>query len=610
MKALIFILLAFSSIAYGQEQLAVRLNENGLMKIMQMALKYNTGTTGSRTVVVPKNIYKFKVKQKDLSTNKVIEVLNEISDLDFTKDLDFFLQSSDIKITGEVDQKSLATTIMNSKADGFDLTLSINISKVTLTATSLSLCEDRIKTKCGLGLKTTATGLKITTLNKPVMLTSTMRVSIKQGMASVQILSVGSNLESKSPPTLDVNFTNLEVPKISIIINDQETELDTSRLREQILARKSFMGKKLMAFAGDFIAADLAEMLNVYLKSTQVATTVNVYTHDEPVTFNDFTYKPEIYVHPVDALYVRPAFRIEPIQKVVLVKPAVSVMKTLMDQFTDVVRQARVDLSLKAIKTPSNKDIQLAGLLNFILNKTTYKVKNTLGNSTRTLPALDLSAYRSSDINLAISEPVINGALELVNSTGLFNELLQEVASSPELSINNVKLHFTYSNSLKAIINASVDLNKVRTDFWSDPGGWIETGIGQWLESDNNGGVIYFPLELEIVPVIGKNATTGEATLSIKFKSVFNGDTLLNTYKYPSNVSKMNNVVRKAVIKKLRGKLDEYANKTFTIDLKKFLNQSGVEFMPKSIVFNQAAYMFLNLDIKDIKFDNLNPNKK
>ena len=173
-----------------------------------------------------------------------------------------------------------------------------------------------------------------------------------------------------------------------------------------------------------------------------------------------------------------------------------------------------------------------------------------------------------------------------------------------------MKLHFTYSNSLKAIINASVDLKKVRTDFWSDPLGWAQTGIGQWLESNNNNGVIYFPLELEIVPVIGKNATTGEATLSIKLKSVFNGDSLLNTYKYPSNVSNMFKVVRKAVLTKLHAKMDEYANKSFEIDLKKFLNQSGVEFMPKSIVFNQAAYMFLNLDIKDIKFDSLNPNKK
>ena len=96
----------------------------------------------------------------------------------------------------------------------------------------------------------------------------------------------------------------------------------------------------------------------------------------------------------------------------------------------------------------------------------------------------------------------------------------------------------------------------------------------------------------------------------IKIKSVFSGGSLLNTFKYPSNVGDMFNVVRKAVLTKLHDQLDKYADKSFEIDLKKFLNQSGVEFMPKSITFNNAAYMFVNLDIKDIKFDSLNPNKK
>jgi hypothetical protein len=279
-----------------------------------------------------------------------------------------------------------------------------------------------------------------------------------------------------------------------------------------------------------------------------------------------------------------------------------------MDQFTQVVRHAQIDLSLKSITTPSNKDVQLAGVLNFVLNHTVFRVNNTLGNSTRTLPVLDLSAHRGHDINLAISEPVINGALDLVNSTGLFNELLGEVSDVDALSIRNLKLHFTTTNSIKAIANVSVDLKKVRTSFWKDPQGWAETGIGTWLERNNNDSVIYFPLELEIIPVV-LNSALG-ATLSIKIKSAFSGENLLNTYKYPSNVGDMFKIVRKGVLKKLHDQLDQYADKVYAIDLKKFLNQSGVEFTPKSISFNQAAYMLINLDIKDIKFNSKNPTKK
>ena len=650
MKAFGLFLLMVSSVSYGQEQMAVRLNENGLIKIMQMAIKYNSGAAGSRTVVVPQNMYKFTVKQKDLVANPIVNIVSEISNLNLNKDVDFFLHTSDIKVTGVVDQKSLVTSISNSKPSGFDLKLSINLSKVSLTGTSMSLCEDRLKKvkKCGAGLKAIIKNLKISTLNRPIVLTSMMRVSVAKGLASVSVLSVNSNLESKSPPTLDINFSSLEMPKISIVINDQETELDTSRLRDQIIERKAFLGKKLLGFAGEFIANDLAEMINVYLNNTKIATTIEVYHRNAPTTFQEIDYKPRFYTAAVDNTYVRPAIVIAPIKiktpvpstptnakkvspefydpyKVAIdntfvkspvmyasyqAKPAVDVMKVLMEQFSQVVRHAQIDLSLKKLNTPLNKDVELSGLLNFVLNHTTFKVKNTLGNSARVLPALDLSSQRGHDINLAISEPVINGALDLVNSTGLFNDLLEEVSDVGGLTINSLKLHFTYSNSLKAVANVAIDLKKVRTSIWNDPIGWAETGIGAWLERNNNNGIIYFPLEIEILPVVTNDISTGGVRLSIKIKSAFSGEKLLNTYKYPSNVGDMFNIVRKGVLKKLHGQLDQYANKKFEIDLTKFLNQSGVEFLPKSIVFNQAAYMLVNLDIKDIKFNSTNPKQK
>jgi hypothetical protein len=56
MKALFLFLLMFSSLTFAQEQLALRLNENGLLKIMKMALQYNSGTSGNTTVVIPQEI--------------------------------------------------------------------------------------------------------------------------------------------------------------------------------------------------------------------------------------------------------------------------------------------------------------------------------------------------------------------------------------------------------------------------------------------------------------------------------------------------------------------------------------------------------------------------
>jgi hypothetical protein len=616
MKGLLTLLLMAPFLSIAQEQLAVRVNESGLMKVMQMALKYNTGTHSSRSVVIPQNLYQFTVKQKDLAANPIVSILGEISDINLNKDLDFYLKTSDIKVTGVVDPKSLVTKITNSHPGGFDFSLTINLSKVIISTPSLSLCEDRLPKikKCGGGIKATVKTLKVATLNRPISISSTMRLTNKEGVATVKVLNVNSNLDTKSSPSIDINFESLEIPRIAIVINGQETELDTSRLKEKVLEKKQFLGKKLLSFAGDFIAHDLAEMLNIYLVNSPVSTTIQVYQRQQEATYNERTFK-DPYVAPRDHTYVKPQIVIArdntyvkpPVVMAYEPKPATDVMKVLMEQFARVVRHAQVDLSLKTIKTPLNKDIELTGVLNFVLNHTTFRVKNTLGNSARVLPSLDLGEFRQNDVNLAISEPLLNGALDLVQSTGLFNDLLAEISDEDSLSVNSLKLHFTNGGSLKAVVNVSVDLKKVRTSFWKDPKGWAETGIGVWLERNNNNSVIYFPIEIEVIPVVARDPATGGVSLSIKVNSAFKGDQLLNSYGYPSNVGNMFNIVRQGVMTKLHSQLDQYAGKKFEIDLDKFLNQSGVVFLPKSIVFHKAAYMLVNLDIKDIKFDSKKP---
>ena len=616
MKALLTLLLMAPFLSIAQEQLAVRVNESGLMKVMQMAIKYNTGIHSSRSVVIPQNLYQFTIKQKDIASNPIMSILGEISDINLNKDLDFYLKTSDIKVSGVVDPKSLQTKITNSHPGGFDFSLTINLTKVIITTPSLSLCEDRLLKvkKCGAGLKASVKTLKVATFNRPVSISSTMRLINKDGVASVKVLNVNSNLDTKTSPSIDINFESLEIPRIAIVINGQETELDTSRLKEKVLEKKHFLGKKLLSFAGDFIAHDLAEMLNIYLVNSPVSTTIQVYQRQQEAAFRERTFK-DPYIAPRDNTYVKPHIVIArdntyvkpPVVMAFEPKPATDVMKVLMEQFARVVRHAQVDLSLKTIKTPLNKDIELTGLLNFVLNHTTFRVKNTLGNSSRVLPALDLGEFRQNDVNLAISEPLLNGALDLVHSTGLFNDLLAEISDEDSLSVNSLKLHFTNGGSLKAVVNASVDLKKVRTSFWKDPRGWAETGIGVWLERNNNNSVIYFPIEIEVIPVVARDPVTGGVSLSIKVNSAFKGDQLLNTYGYPSNVGNMFNIVRKGVMTKLQSQLDQYAGKSFVIDLDKFLNQSGVVFLPKSIVFHKAAYMLFNLDIKDIKFDSKKP---
>jgi hypothetical protein len=581
---------------FAQEQLALRLNENGIMKILRMAVQYNTSSKESRTVVIPQNLYKFTIPKAKLHSNPIVPIVNEISDLNLNRDLDFYLNTSDIRINGNVDARSLKAQIFNSHNNGFDIKLSLNLPSVVVNGPRLSLCEDKQKglKKCGSGLKATLTQLQIHTTGRPVVISAILRLRTDGKVARVSVRSVDSNLEGKGAPGLNINFRSIDVPRIAIVIDGQETELDTSKLKNEILKRKHFLSQKLLGFAADFIARDVAEMINVYLVKKEIATSYQIYKKDNHGNFDEFLTKRNF---PLRDVFVR--------KKVVLAREQ-NPMTAMMSQISEVIRSAQVTLSLQKISTPGNKDIELAGLLSFFLRGREIHVRSTLGNSNRPLPKLELITHRNHDINLAISEPLINGALDLANSTHLFQEIFESLSPVQGFAIKNVKLHFSGNKALVAVVNAQVDLKKLEAKGIRS---WFKNKIAAWIERNNNNAIIYFPIEVTVIPFF-KTLPGGGTGLDLRVLSPFNYSELPNRYNYPTNVPDMNEMVKDGVMEELRDSLEPHTNKTYSVDLSKFLNQAGVVFLPKSISINQGAYLLMNLDIVDIKFNSMNPHQR
>lgn len=603
---LMLVLSLFSGQIFAQEQMVLRLNEQGIMKILRMAVQYNTATKESRTVVIPKNIYKFTIPKQQLLSNPIIPVVNEISDLNMNKDLDFYFNTSEIKVSGNVDVKSLSAQIFNSSESGFDVKLSLNLPQINLTGASLSLCENKQRNtkNCGSGLKATMNQLRVTTVSRPVVLSIVLRLKTDGKVARVSVRSVDSNLDNKSAPGLDINFKSIDIPRIAIVINGQETELDTSRLKGEIMKRKSFLAKKLLAFAGDFIANDVAEMINVYLVNKSIATSYQIYKkdNDKMAKFDEFLSERQNFNVP-DGTYVRPPVVLYNLKSQSQVDP----MTSMMGQISEIIRNAQFGVSLKKITTPGNKDIELSSLISFMLNGRQIKVRNMLGNNpARKLPALNLDSQRNNDVTMAISEPLINGALDVANSTHLFQEIFEAVSPVQGFSIKTVKIHFQNERALVAVVNAQVDLKKIKSKGIKS---WFKNTIAAWLERNNNNAVIYFPIEVMVVPVF-KRLPNGGTGLDLKVLSPFNYVNLPNKFNYPSNVPDMTETVKDGVMDELKESLEPHTNKTYSVDLTKFLNQSGVIFQPKSISITQNAYLMMNLDIVDIKFNSQNPNQR
>jgi hypothetical protein len=592
-----WLLLIFCLIgAEAQDHLGVRISPSGVKEVLQGLVKNHSGTV--EKIKIPSNLYEIKIKQKDLISNPLIATLNEISNINLNKDLTIFLKTDELSLNGDLDQKSVKINISDVTSQGLKLKISVKFNSLILKADSLSLCEDResLKTKkCGQGLKLNVSGLSLRTISQPLELSLLLEVRIQNGLAIARIISTQSNLDVKRSPKIDINFKSLSVPRISIVINGQETELDTSTLREKILEKKQFLSKKLLSFASTYIAGDLVGVLNKYLKDKSLSTKISILNKESKAL--DLDWPLNLNYLPADNTYVRhPILFRSNADKVI---SADDIFETLMRQLSDVIRQAKLDLTIKKINSLQDQSLEIRGLFDFILNHGRFEVGDTLGNGQRKLPQLDMNNKSDDHILIAISEPVINGALDLANSTGLFQEMADELIKEKSLSLKSVRLHFFNPESFKLITNLEIDLKKLRTNFWKNPIEWAETEIGIWLERNNNNSVIYFPLEFEIVPV-ASYSESGEAKISIKIRTALKDDLILNTYNYPSNVGQMFQMVRKAVIKKLQQQLDSFENKNFELDITKFTSDYGIKFKPKTIKFEDKAYILLGADIVDV----------
>lgn len=586
---------------WAQEQMSLRLNEKGILKILRKTIEYNSSSKGGRSVIIPADIYKFTLPKEKILSNPLIPVINEISDLDLRKDLTFYLNTSDIKVNGKVDEQSLKTEIFNSHENGFDFKIKLNLPQVVLTANSLSLCEKLAKNKkyCGAGLKTEVSKLVVKTTKNPITISSVLRLKTSDQVARVSVISANSNLGLSNSPGLDIDFQGLLVPKIAIVIDGQETELDTSKLRGEILKRKDFLAQKLLAFAAEFITQDLAEMINIYLINKQVSTSYQIYRKEGLGHFDEFlSYNREIALR--DNTYVAPQVYLPPTYKNKVEDPGLQ----LIAQITEIIKSAQLGITLKKVSTPANKDIELSGIMSFMLNGNNIKVRNTIGNSGKPLPKLNLNSFLNDDVVVAISEPLVNGALDVANSTKLFQQILNKVSPVKGFSIRNVKFHFLNDKSFVAVVNAQVDLNEVESDGISS---WIKNKIGAWLERNNNNSKIYFPIEVRVLPII-KKLDGGRTTLDLKVISPFGGSGLPNSFNYPSNVPSMTAIVRDSVLEQLKDALQSYMNKSYAVDLTKILNQSGVVFLPKTIKIHQNSFLVVGMDLVELKFNASNPN--
>lgn len=610
------LLCLFSSALLAQDQLMIRVNQTGILSVMESALEYNQRGQGRTGFQVPAGLYDFKVKRADLQANPIVRILQEVSNVDLNRDLPFYLYNSVVNVDGGIDKASLRTAVSNYTAQGFDLKITFAINKLSLRANELSLCENKRGRRCG-------NGLKATFRNSTVALRSGSRINAEANFkvdttstqAKMRLVRVTSNLNTRNGPRIDINIGSVVVPPISIIINGQEAQLDTSNLRAEIMARKEFLANKLLEFSAEFIAEDLSEMVNKALKNQCLPTQlriIEIANQDVPAPRGGFRSQP--YVIAADnTRVVRPRIDYSIQSPSVFPgdnRPAPTFMELLQRDLASIIKSANFDLSLKSIRSPLNQDIEIRANGSFVMNNRRWRVLDTVGNSTRKLPALNVDTIinRQDHFAVVLGEPVVNASMDLLQGMGVFQKVLEAQGKIGGVSVNSIKLHFksgatAAQDRLFAIGNLKVKLREIDADGIM---GWVKRAIAVWLERNNNNAILNFPVQFEVIPRFATQRD-GSVKLFLSVNSPFvNPTTLKNDYNYPNNVVSATKVVQESIVEILKENMGEYVNREFEFPLDQYLNMNGVSLQPKRMSMLQSGYLLVAADIKKIDFAKLN----
>lgn len=615
MRILSILLLSGLSLSLmAQDQMMVRVNHEGIVTVMKKALEYNQGGGNGSGFKIPRGIYDLKVKRADLASNPIIQVLQEISDVNFNRDFPFYMYNSAVDVDGSIDTETLKSAVSNYTSRGFDLKLSFSVNKLSLKGSEISICEKKSGSRCGKGLKATIRNAGISLRNgNRINVVGDFRVDLSNNQAKVKLIKVTSNLNGRNAPQINITMGEVVVPPVSILINGQEAFLDTSSLRSEILNYRTFLSRKLLEFSAEFIAEDLAELVNIALQNQCLPTQLRVLeiaNEDRPAPNGG--YQLERHVVAADNTRVvlprvhfpsnLPSFRGE-------FQAPPTYMEMLQMDLATIIKSARFDINLKNIRTPLDKDIEIRANGSFVLNNRRWSVGSTVGNTTRRLPNLNMDTVinRKDHFAVAIGEPMLNASLDLLNNVGVFQKVLDAQDGTGGVYINSIKAHFKSGatpsqDRLFLVANARINLREISTD---GVGSWIRRSIAVWLERNNNNSVLYFPIQFEITPRF-VNQPNGSVKLFMRLNSPFsNATTLRNDYGYPNNVTSATSTVRNSVIDILKESLGGNANREFEFPLDSYLNLKGVSLKPKSIRMIQSGYFMVSADVKDINFNAL-----
>jgi hypothetical protein len=652
MKALIAVFMILQTyIAFAQSgDVVVHLNENFLSDITEASLegfKFGKGhkldfKVGAKRVTSTVDSSQFNQRTKD--------ILGIFMGHDISKPLiDFTYDISEIKVKGDLDQKSIRLSSYTKNGISF-VRLRGKIKNIEVKIDKIDICEtDQVQEgECLNGKKNSVEDLLIKQ-RKNLDVDILVQLNLDSPNEKVLIKSFNTSIDEISPSELlGIERATLAQFKDNELFKDEgnstESSIDVndSEIMAIILSKpimndifspifdnqhglEKYFSRDMRVRLNRDINKSLNE-LNERLTSQGQESDLGDIKLENEIVFNlDEQDQSEFFIPKIDSSTVEREY---------FEKRMVQLHGMTNRRIREQIKKHFWGLKIKLVKEDIqaiDKDLTLYYRIDIETgskNNGKHFRDKRLGNTFKLLGEPDFQTEGSCyDGSIAISEPAINSVLQLGSDLDIFNRFIQDNSFDESMKIDGAQLYMRSSKYFKdniprisIVADVEIDIGKTvdeREGFFKDLGDMAMKNLGMAIEffnpdsgfMDLDSNLMNFPLQLDYKVEVfdGKLVLTPESPLKA------DGELKNDFGKYSSDLDDKMSFVKEAVLKGVNKDFEPYddegnpqeTNKGLAspieLDMNNIFEKTNEIIIPKTVEIQDSGYLLLHINLDEQK---------
>ncbi|MBI2604835.1 MAG: hypothetical protein HYW49_02020 [Deltaproteobacteria bacterium] len=583
-----------------REHLGARLTPKGIRSLLNIVVSPYFKSGNQLEVVIPAQTISRKMELDTKEFGVLTDISKSLFGVDLTSGLPMHVRIAPTTISAAIGEQDFDVKIIEAGSSRIRLALEIEARGVAAQAKRITVCENA-DCKQSKGVRVDFDGVTIAqkSIGAPIRMSAAIDYVIRSGRGRFKITGVSSNLGEPGGPLIEIGLGALKLPPVSIRVNAHEVSLDANALKQEILKHKQAIAKEVLHDATAFIAEDLAELLNknVFSDLSNPTSVSGSFERSPPVSLPSPSL--EWPADRLDPAHFQPAIPPQLLGETSESEKESALMRILRLARERVFRAFfRIAPAAVSIGSDGVLAVSADGELSVGTKSLAVGTRLGHGNFAGTMETLRFESAPNKDyyhFAVAVSEPLVNGVLDLARSQGIIRNVLEGMPEYAGLICgkDGIRVHFRKVDGrprVYVVLNLVLDV--ASKSFWG----------GVWEKWFGAGGTFVFPLELQFEPRIREHemsvmmaanpALRQDVLELVAVNSPIRGMTLANTFGYPmTDFTQATETVRREFFSELSESIAPIVNGMVAVPIADLFRGSGLMATPSKFDVEPSGHL-------------------